>query len=688
MNALYIRRQSKLLLPESTGQTPITVIATLHKNIETLGYRLSSEVFEQLQRLAPEQVAAFYQRLVKDLIVLVGAHRKFDPLYPNFPQQVMQASAVELYVNALIHYWTMQRPGYPKEERPELNEPTPYRLIHLGNRADFEAIFARLAASKSPYSVQDREDVQWFINQYQGRIYSLLPPTIPSRENLAVLGAGLLRHTNLDQARAFLDSQIKTATDVLRLAVALSGGDVSLATPSKFGKFRRSERALLLHYVEKAANRVEDMLRWKPRWIRLGEHLHPGDYAQRFPQTLEAFDILRNNRPYQTFNAQIEQGLIARDTPRVVSLLQSRPSEMARRLDHLCRISPDPQGVIESFTQRVSGVSTPVLLQVLTHFRRRHQQGNLRVFFPKGEIAKLFATPQGLPKLSQKLSQQIVDICERALLERFSQLPPLGKTYIDPNLKDYLVPFSQRSASKALRTLVRGSRLPLPEGSTLRFFCWWMNGRGRVDIDLSAAMYDTNYGYIDTLAYYNLKNFGAHHSGDIVDAPKGAAEFIDIDIQRCKEQGVRYVVMNLNSYTRQPYCDLPECFAGWMSRQEPGSGEVFEPRTVVDKVDIASNTSLCLPAAFDLKRNQVIWLDIALSHNPRFANNVHNNLSGVSLMLRAMTQLRKTDLFTLFELHAKARGEIIESRALAQTVFAVDDGITPFDLDRITAEFM
>jgi hypothetical protein len=32
----------------------------------------------------------------------------------------------------------------------------------------------------------------------------------------------------------------------------------------------------------------------------------------------------------------------------------------------------------------------------------------------------------------------------------------------------------------------------------------------------------------DTLAYYNLKNFGAHHSGDIVDAPKGAAEFIDI----------------------------------------------------------------------------------------------------------------------------------------------------------------
>lgn len=36
-----------------------------------------------------------------------------------------------------------------------------------------------------------------------------------------------------------LGGHVRTATDVLRLAVALSGGDVSLAEPRKFGKFRR-----------------------------------------------------------------------------------------------------------------------------------------------------------------------------------------------------------------------------------------------------------------------------------------------------------------------------------------------------------------------------------------------------------------------------------------------------------------
>jgi len=201
-------------------------------------------------------------------------------------------------------------------------------------------------------------------------------------------------------------------------------------------------------------------------------------------------------------------------------------------------------------------------------------------------------------------------------------------------------------------------------------------------------MYDSRYQHIDTLAYYNLKNFGAHHSGDIVDAPQGAAEFIDLDTARCKEQGVRFVVMCVNSFTQQAYCDLPECFAGWMSRQHPNSGENFEPKTVVDRVDIASDTKFCLPAIFDLVNREVLWADIALSTSPRFANNVHSNLSGVSLMLRAMTQLRKTDLHTLFQLHVRARGEEVGDIESAQSIFAVDRGITPFDLDRIAAEYL
>ena len=113
---------------------------------------------------------------------------------------------------------------------------------------------------------------------------------------------------------------------------------------------------------------------------------------------------------------------------------------------------------------------------------------------------------------------------------------------------------------------------------------------------------------------------------------------------------------------------------------QPEWREIFEPKTVMDKVDVASDTQMCLPAVFDLVNREVIWADIALTGNPRWVSNVAGNLRGVSLMLRAITGLRKTDLYTLFALHARARGEVVTSPEKAQTVFAVDRGVTPFDL--------
>ena len=107
---------------------------------------------------------------------------------------------------------------------------------------------------------------------------------------------------------------------------------------------------------------------------------------------------------------------------------------------------------------------------------------------------------------------------------------------------------------------------------------------------------------------------------------------------------------------------------GWMGRSKPDSGEIFEPKTVEDKVDVASNTQLCIPLILDFVERQVIWTDIGLTTGPVW-NNVHNNLCGVSLMLQAMLSLRKTSLLRLFTLHALARGTLVESTDAADTVF-------------------
>jgi stress response protein SCP2 len=684
-NIIYLRRRGKVLVEKGNAELPINYVSAMAKNIESLGYAFSANLIEALQTLSIEQVTDFYNEVVDGLKQLVGSHRIFNPFYPNFPKQVMEMAESRLYINSLIHYLTKQLPNYVKEPRLILQDKVELKIIQLGNIDEFEQIFTSIVSSNTSISEQDKNDISLYVNSYKENIFRLIPEEIPQKEVLAYLGAELIR---INGAAEFLQKHVKTATDVLRLACATCGGDVSLATATKFVKINRQARKFLLGLLENCGNITEDMLRWKKRWIRLGERLHVGEFKNKFPRSFEAFDILRNDKPFQTFNGKIEKALLSKNSIEVADLLKTRAGDFARRLDHLLRLSVENSPMIlQTFADIAPQVSTPVLLQVMTHFRYRNEPKDLRVVFPKGQVAKVQSIKNNLPQFSFAIPKAVTAICEETLTARFAELKSLGKCFLDESLKDYLVPFSQRSASKALKTIVRGSRIPLSAENTVRFFIWWKNGKDHTDIDLSAVFFDADYKYIDLVSYYNLKNFGGHHSGDIVDAPEGASEFIDVDIKRLIEHKVRFIVMSINSFTSQPFCDLPECFAGWMARTHADSGEIFEPKTVRNKIDISSDTKICLPLIIDLHEQQVVWTDIALKKYPLW-NNVENNLSSVTTMLKAMTNLRKTTLYDLFSLHVKARGELVSDKNQAESIFSIEEGITPFSLETIASEFM
>ncbi|MGV7535281.1 hypothetical protein PJM52_29030, partial [Mycobacterium kansasii] len=63
----------------------------------------------------------FYSHLTMTLRSNKGGHVYFNPLYPNFPQQVMEASDAELYMNSLLYYISGGElfPEYEKEARGE-----------------------------------------------------------------------------------------------------------------------------------------------------------------------------------------------------------------------------------------------------------------------------------------------------------------------------------------------------------------------------------------------------------------------------------------------------------------------------------------------------------------------------------------------------------------------------------------
>ena len=686
--SLYLRRRGRVGPPDPVDAPPLplAVATSLSIELEELGYALSPAIVEACRRTSVEALVAFRRDLVAALTKMVGVDHWYRPMYANFPREVMEASEAELYLNAIVHYWSAGQlfPAQRKKLRLRLQEPPRLKFIELGTTEEFEGLFGQIVGANAALSGQDREDLEWFVRAHGDGIERLLPETVPQKENAATLAALLIRETGIGVA--FARRTVRTATDVLRLAVALGGGDVSLATPTKFGRLSRPQRRLLLELLEDRPYLIEDMLRRKSRWKRLGERLHPGEMAARFPNAAHAFDVLRNDRPAETFNGRVETALARGEVAPAVDELARRPGDFARRLDHVLRLDPEGGGAtLERFRAVAERVSTPVVLQAWHHFATRDEAREFRVFFPKGNVAKSHAEPNRLPPLAR--SAEVADVLRAALRARFAALPPLGRTYVDPALRDYPMPFATRSASKALRTLPRGSRVPLPDADTLRMFLWWRNGRGRTDIDLSAALFGEGFLYLDVLAYYNLQGYGGVHSGDIVDAPEGASEFIDVSVARLRELGVRYVAMVLNSYTQHPYVDLPECFAGWMARARPESGEIYEPRTVQDRLDLTADTRVAIPIVFDLVAPRAIWCDMALRHEPSFPNNVAGNLTGIALTLRTMAELSKPTLYDLFALHAEARGGLAGSPDGAESAFSVAAG-TPYELERIASEFM
>ena len=706
MNEILLRRKNKVILNKGNATEPNNqYIATIMKNAESLGFTFSKELFETLQTLTKEELQNFYLELIPMLKELVGANVVYKPMYPNFPQSVMEADYIDLYINAIIHYWSNGRllPAEEKNERLPLFEETKVKVIDIGTIEDLHDIFKNLCQSKTSISQTDKEDLEWIFKNMQVKF----PDDIPLKENVALIGKLYLENYPLATSKD-IQKYFKTATDVLRLITAMSDGDISLATNTRFRSFKRKERRLLLELLQGCGYIEEDMLRYKNRWIRIGERLHPSEYDEKqFGKVITAFNKLRNGIKIDTFGGKVVKAIETEDYKTALSLLKKRPGELARKLDHLLRNADDKNFVVNTFKNVASEVSTPVLLQVKEHFAHRNEELSSRVFFPKGNLARCYCIANELEDIDEKYCNAIVKICENALVENYKSKDFLGNVYLSEEFKNYIVPFSQRSASKALKTIVRGSRLPIPENTkALRAFCWWTNmdtdediwGYGRVDIDLSADIFDENWNYMEHVSYTHLRSekYKACHSGDITNGGSvngdGVSEFLDVDIDSVVKYGARYVVYQVYNYTGQKYSDLPHAMFGWMNREDVNSGEIFEPKTVEQKMDLTSQSTVCIPVIFDCVTREVIWCDMNLSlngcHTYYGGNNVESNLSGVAATCYSIVNMHKPNLYDLIDMHIRARGLRVDNKEEADIIFDVDEGITPFDTEVFAAEYL
>ncbi len=684
---IALKYRKSIVLDETSNKTYSPASITLAMEMLQLGFIANKSLLSAFTALTNEQVAAVSSELLENLRTMKGANVKHKPMYPNFPQQVAEASDIELFLNAILHYWTRGAwsPEYevlPREYADETN-----KLIEIGviDDAQFNDIYIQLLTANESLSDGDKETILYFLDKgWPANV------EIPFKETLCfVAGEALKRGQDIT-------GFVNTVTDVLRIAVTLNDGDVSLAEDTKFKSLPRSLRRVLTSAIENvilhgSGSHNEDINRHRGKWTALFHNLHVGEYSDLVYKVAKK---VRNNEKIVTFNSRLQAAFDTKDYAKIIELVQDRPGEFARRLDLILRDYPEKDSITcRIFKGAVDKMNTRTLLQLYGHTKTRFWDSEKRIAFPKGNVQRALLL-DGQKALNSAALLKIQASIKTSLVDRWKELDALGKVWVDPILQDCPVPTQMRSASEGLFQVARGTRLTFGADdetkTTLRFFVYWVGD----DIDLSATMHDENFKNCGHISYTRLRDgaMQSYHSGDIVDGRNGATEFIDITIEPALAKGVRYVAMNVLVFSGPTFAEHEECFAGWMTRSSPESNEIFDPKTVEQKIDLRGDTKNYIPVLFDLQERKAIWADMTTRSSygyRRHGNNVESNRASIEQTTEALVDINnKVNLYELFLFHADARGSRVENREDADTVFAWDGDVTPYDISVINSEYI
>lgn len=766
LNEILIRRTRSIIIPCNElkmiiGDTSFkdvsnnySVIATLLVTIEQkYGVLLGTSAINELKKLPKKIIIDWYKlSLVPALDKITGNNHDMSVcMYPNFPEQLMDIDSAELCMNAFVHYasgGTLIR-NYKKENRAydytikALEDKTKsHTILNSSEDTMIEDVFKNLISSKISLGSQDIQDLKIIFSAFQSSYVQCLNnlcTEIPNKENLAHITKIVW---DTCKYKCDMSVRFKTATDVLRLYVVISNGDVSLSTPTRFVNLSRKYRKLFMDLLNNCkSDIIEDMYRYKEMWLRVGEKLHPFTYNQtKYKKVIMAFDCLRNLHKPSFFNNKVETLLkIINNSPynydndkvanmyKLVSILQTRPGEFARRLDNILSRHYNTTSaststilnntILKGFEEISNQVSIPILFQLHSHFYSRLlgvEYRNPRVFLPKGNTAKFFVSDKKRYPIDIDVVHDLLAIINKAIIYNLKKKPRLGNVYIDSDFEDFLVPFGLRSANPGSKTIIRGSAINVGrEINAIRLFIWWTNidkpnklHDSRVDLDLTCGFYDVNWKPLYKTSYISLvnKQINSYHSGDIVDggdsSGNGVAEFIDIDIDKALKYGCRYVAFMVNVFYGPTFDEIP-CSFGWMKRESVNNeGEIFEPSTVDMKIDINSKSSMIVPAILDLVTRQIFWTDMNISIDKIKPVNIENNSTRVSQMIEAMMSYSscRPTLYQLIYFNTIARtGKIVYKKEEADIIFSNDTSceiknsqklITAYDADYYIGEMM
>lgn len=698
LEQLVVRHTHRIPTPTGPAGDGEVAARQFDAALMSVGFKLSAAALVHLSSLAEGVVVDTAVRTLATVRELVGDHVEHNVYFADFPANVpgtvefwarcidraladgsTREGTLKQLVSGVVNLLTLPSYGRYQHTYAEMlarhEELIPaagdrLTVLDLGGPLDAEvgALYLALAGSSTPLGEEALGDLEVLA---EACVAGPQPEAIPVRENRAVV--------NRARLRAGAGLLLDTVTDVLRLACALSGGDVTLQEPTRFRTLSRPVRRALLagldSVVAASPAKLADVSAHREAFKRLGERLHPHEHP-RWPHAAEVFAVARGERRAPSFEGRVEELLGAGDVTGAVRLLRSAPGKLFRSLDRLLRTArtQEERDTVVAAAEKVAAeVSGRVMLSVREHLHNRAGAGEGRRVFV-GRRGRACVTDDTRPPLPAPERERLTTALDDEIGRR---LPVVDRLLVDPDMLGVALPLSGKATASGLGVLPRGSLSPV-DGELLRFFVYWKQTSLRTDYDLSALLLDADYETVTWLSWTALSDVEGEHSGDITEAPDGASEFINLRLGAVRGT---FIVPQVNIYAGEGFEEAEESFFGFMLRESEQAGRPFEPRTVRMRSELRGPGRVALPLAF-LRgadgRWRAKWLHLYLKGHPA-ANRVEGNQVSVATLLRGVVEREYLTVGYLAGLLAERGATVTEWDGTA----AVPDGpVTYLGLQR------
>ena len=712
INSIAIRHLNGIHIAKNTTNNvnetlSIEELATLIKKFEGYGYIFSKELAIAISKEERNVIIDKLKAVIK-VIEDFKSDKNYTVFYKNFPDEVINMSEIDLYINQILHYWIGYLPSNSENiikedvEPSKLVKATELKLI---DDEIIEKLFIDLLSSNVTLSEQYLDDVCVLTHSKSVEELENYMEYIQMKETLTTLSSYVLRK------KGVLIGNFKTATDILRLIAKISKVELN-NKHIHFAYFSRTKLSQLMNKLEDLKNIMPDINRYSKPWHSFFKLYAKKINFNKYPKVRKVVDMLFGDISYITergkINEQIKKLPIMseEDLDNFVKEFTIFYGDYVREILSLLNKANENQyeKLLIGLENCVTKVNTRILFQLYDRVINLQEKDNLvpRLVNSKGKWRRLKESIN----LSDELLNRVLEIVEDGIKIQLKEKESLGKIYIDEDYKNIMLTTSEKDSNVSLRPMTRGSRIAFnPNAEVLRFFVAWKNldekimkefkvKYGRVDIDLSALSFDKDFKFKRVVAYYNQKEMGFAFSGDITDAPQGALEYIDIyDLEKQKKNGTRYILMQIRSYNGYTFKEINSVYAGVM---ELTSNEAKEKKNMYSTAitqgfqimspQITTNTILV-----DLVKFEYVWLDMNMANYKvdTFQNSLtYEEIPHLNDLLKYFMKKQYVTMYDLLKLNADVRGMLVENKEEADITFEKVDNKNNLPLADILSNYL